>query len=60
MKYQKKDGSLYLIYLYSDYRKTWKIETLPFNGSCSEVSEKDKDKFIKQNKLKLVKEPLNS
>lgn len=56
MKYQKNDGSLYLIYLYSEYRNTWKIEQLPFNGSCSEVSEKDKDQFIKQNKLKLIKD----
>lgn len=58
MKYQKKDGSLYLIYLYSDYRNTWKIEPLPFNGSSLEVSEKAKNQFIKQNKLTLVNESI--
>ena len=56
MKYQKKDGKKYLIYLYSEYRNSWKIETLPFDGSCQVVSEQQKNQFIKSNRLKAVKE----
>lgn len=55
MKYQNKDGKKYLIYLYSEYRNSWKIETLPFDGSCQVVSEQQKNQFITNNQLKAVK-----
>ena len=56
MKYQNSEGKKYLIYLYSEYRNSWKIETLPFDGSCQVVSEQQKNQFIKSNRLKAVKE----
>lgn len=56
MKYQDSKGNKYLIYLYSEYRNVWKIETLPFDGSCQTVSEQGKNQFIKSNRLKMVKE----
>jgi hypothetical protein len=55
LKYQNKEGKKYLIYLYSEYRNSWKIETLPFDGSCQVVSEQQKNQFIKNNRLKAVK-----
>ena len=56
MRYQNSEGKKYLIYLYSEYKNSWKIETLPFDGSCQIVSELQKNQFIKSNRLKVVKE----
>lgn len=55
MTYQDSKGNKYLIYLYSDYRNLWKIENLPFNGTVRQMSEQDKNQFIKSNGLKMVK-----
>ncbi|GFH43016.1 hypothetical protein Hs30E_15670 [Lactococcus hodotermopsidis] len=44
----------YLIYCYSDYRNTWKVENYPFDRTVRVLSERGKDNFIKNNKLKEV------
>lgn len=51
MKYIGKNGREYLIYCYSEYFNTWKIEHLPFDGFMMEMSERDMKQFIKNNKL---------
>lgn len=54
MKYIGKNGCEYLVYLYSEYRNTWKIEHIPFDGFMMEMSERDMKQFIKNNKLTRV------
>ena len=56
MKYEDKQGKMYLIYLYSQARNTWKIEDYPFTGSTMEVDESYVKRFIKGNRLKEVAE----
>lgn len=51
MKYIGKNGCEYLVYLYSEYRNTWKIEHIPFDGFMMEMSERSMKQFIKDNKL---------
>lgn len=57
MKYiDEKTAEKYLIYCYSDFKKEWKIEKIPFDGSVSVVSEKAKDEFIRNRNLKPIME----
>lgn len=56
MKYEDKQGGMYLIYPYSYARNTWKIEDYPFTGKAMEVDESYAKRFIRENKLKEVAE----
>ncbi|EDN7323723.1 hypothetical protein FHK07_12110 [Listeria monocytogenes] len=56
MTYIGKDGKKYLIYQYSEYRNIWKIENVPFDNAVREVTERSKDVFIRNKKLKKVSE----
>lgn len=47
----KRNDRRYLIYCYSDFKNQWKIEHVPFDNWVSVVSEKEKDAFIRRNKL---------
>ena len=56
MKYQDKQGKMYLIYCYNWVRNTWKIEDYPFTGRVMEVNESYVKRFVRENKLKEVTE----
>lgn len=57
MKYiDKRNDKQYLIYCYSDFKNQWKIEHVPFDSWVSVVTEKEKDAFIRRNKLVEVEE----
>lgn len=52
MKYTDPTGKQFLIYLKSEYRNIWRIENLPFDNVVRDMSESQKNQFIKMNKLK--------